>query len=101
MLQFRKMRISRSVSSVETCQSLKSPIFTCASPTNNDSSTILSPITLTQEDSQKEYEEMVKQKDELRITGGTEKTWTSRTKRRVHNEEVFCLNIDLLKKNSY
>ncbi|VDK83116.1 unnamed protein product [Litomosoides sigmodontis] len=82
------VELSSSTSSVETCQSLKSPIFTCASPTNNDSSTILSPITLTQEDSQREYEEMVKQKDEMRITGGTEKTWTSRIKRRVHNEEI-------------
>lgn len=90
------------MSDIGTCRSLQSPIFTCVSSTNNNnnnnnnSSIIVSPITFTEEDSQKEYEKIVKQKDEIRITGGTEKTWISRTKRRIHNEEVFSLNMELL-----
>ncbi|EFO23184.1 hypothetical protein LOAG_05300 [Loa loa] len=83
----RNTEMSSLVSDIGTCQSLPSLIFTCAPPTDNDSSIIVSPTALTQEDSQNEYE-VVKEKDEIRITGGTEKSWTSRTKRRVHNEEI-------------
>ncbi|CAG9541010.1 unnamed protein product [Cercopithifilaria johnstoni] len=81
------VEMSSSASNVGTCQSLSS-IFTCVSSTNNDSSINVSPITLTQEDSQEEHEEIEEQRDEIRITGGTEKSWTSRTKRRVHSEEI-------------
>ncbi|KAL3989457.1 Ulp1 protease family C-terminal catalytic domain protein [Acanthocheilonema viteae] len=84
----RNVEMSSSVSSVETCETLPSQTFTCASQTSNDSSIIASPTALTQEDSQKEYEEIEKQEDEIRITGGTEKNWSSRTRRRVHNEEI-------------
>ncbi|VBB29799.1 unnamed protein product [Acanthocheilonema viteae] len=92
----RNVEMSSSVSSVETCETLPSQTFTCASQTSNDSSIIASPTALTQEDSQKEYEEIEKQEDEIRITGGTEKNWSSRTRRRVHNEELDPQNLDRL-----
>uniref|UniRef100_A0AAF5Q5C8 Ubiquitin-like protease family profile domain-containing protein n=1 Tax=Wuchereria bancrofti TaxID=6293 RepID=A0AAF5Q5C8_WUCBA len=80
------VEMSSSVSNVGTCQSLPSQIFTCVSRTD-DNSSITSLTSLTQEDFQKEYEN-VKQKAEIRITGGTKKSSISRTKRRVHNEEI-------------
>lgn len=56
---------------------------------------MISPIADTQEDTEKEYEEIAIQNNENRITGGTEKRWTIRTKRRVHNEDVFCLHMEI------
>uniref|UniRef100_A0A1I8EY50 Ubiquitin-like protease family profile domain-containing protein n=1 Tax=Wuchereria bancrofti TaxID=6293 RepID=A0A1I8EY50_WUCBA len=88
------VEMSSSVSNVGTCQSLPSQIFTCVSRTD-DNSSITSLTSLTQEDFQKEYEN-VKQKAEIRITGGTKKSSISRTKRRVHNEELDPQNLDRL-----
>uniref|UniRef100_A0A0R3RV13 ULP_PROTEASE domain-containing protein n=1 Tax=Elaeophora elaphi TaxID=1147741 RepID=A0A0R3RV13_9BILA len=82
------METSSLISDVQTCRSFPSSSYICASPTNNNSSVIVNPKTLTDEYSQKDYEEFLKQNDEIRTTGGTEKNCTSRTKRRVHNEEV-------------
>lgn len=84
------------MSDVRTCQSLSSPIFTNSSSANNENFTV-NPITL-EKGSQEEHEKIVKQKDEIRITGGTERKWTTRTRRRVHSEEVFCLNGIITKK---
>lgn len=81
------VEMSSSVSDVGTCQSLPSQIFTCVSLADDNNSITASLTSLTQEDSQKVKH--VKQKDEIRITGGTEKSSISRTKRRVHNEEII------------
>uniref|UniRef100_A0A8R1TSI3 Ubiquitin-like protease family profile domain-containing protein n=1 Tax=Onchocerca volvulus TaxID=6282 RepID=A0A8R1TSI3_ONCVO len=81
-----RIEISSSVSDVRTCQSLSSPIFTNSSSANNENFTV-NPITL-EKDSQEEHEKIAKQKDEIRITGGTERKWTTRTRRRVHSEEI-------------
>ncbi|KAM3728806.1 Sucrose phosphorylase [Dirofilaria immitis] len=82
-----RTEISSSLSDVRTCQSLSSPIFICSPLTNNEN-LIVNPITPIEKNSREGNDNIVKRRDGIRITGGTEKNWTIRIRRRVHNEEI-------------